>query len=198
MRRLTSSEVAVIDGLTMMGLATGWEWMAALDAGTQAQVAFRTDERTDGTNSDTAMKTHWAGGGHLVIHHNHPSGESLSHPDWNCLLDPDQPMDEIFACTLDGTVYYGALVDDATARQALARYGFAHPSAETAIFDSLAGQTLGFRTAVAATFGKHAVSLALGQRGFAYDIAPGPVMQRALAHVSGPIAAGTAAALAKL
>lgn len=195
-RPLSSDETSYAESLRAFGMMTRFEWMAALDVDEATFITFRTDRRKDSTDPDAAMQAHWNAGGSLIIHHNHPSDESLSCADWRVLLD--YPVSEIFAHTMDGSVFYGALLDRDGATSALADYDDAADAAEAIIInasppppEALIGLVNLLR--------KHTVALALAQKGcFDYQYSPGPVWAAILHKNAGLVSSAAAAALAKL
>jgi hypothetical protein len=194
-RPLSSEESGCADTLRAYGMMTRVEWMAALDIDQSTVVAFRTDRRPDSTDPDAAMRAHWDGGGSLIIHHNHPSDESLSSADWRVLID--YPVPEIFAHTIDGSIFYGALLDRDGATAALANYDDAGIAAEAVIINALPTppEVLG----LANLLRKHTVALALAQKGCVdYQFFPGPVWAAILHKNATLLSAAVAAALAKL
>lgn len=202
-RSLHATEINVANHLRKLGLATRWEWMVALDSASFNALTLRTDRRDDGTDADQAMKSHWSSGGSVIIHHNHPSGESLSHPDWLALTSTTELVSEIFAHVIDGAIYYGTPTDRAGLAQALTRYGYAELAAQNSLDTSLRSNPpwLYYAQSAAGDAGlrKHAVSLALAAKQLViYEFDGGSTVASLLAELATPIQAAVAAALAAL
>jgi len=195
-RPLSSDEIDCANTLRALGVITRFEWMAAYDVDLATAITFRTDRLPDGTDHDAAMRAHWDAGGSLIIHHNHPSDESLSINDWRALLD--YPVTEIFAHATDGSIFFGSLLNRTSTAIALANFDDAGDAAEAVIIKASpapAEALLG----LANLLRKHAVALALAQKGCVdYQHQSGQVWSNILGVNGGLVHRAAAAALAKL
>jgi hypothetical protein len=149
------------------------------------------------------MLNHWASGGSIVIHHNHPSGESLSDSDWLALSSDTQPLTEIFAHVVDGTMYYGAALDRSGLAQVLTRYAYAELAAQTVLINQLrtnaAWQRYGLTSNGDAGLRKHAVSMALARKNVvAYEFDAGITVSPLILELTAVINAAENAAFAAL
>ena len=195
-RPLSNDELDCAESLRALGMITRVEWMAALKVDKATVVSLRTDHRPGSTDPDAAMQDEWDAGGSLIIHHNHPSDESLSCADWRTLLD--FPVSEIFAHTTDGSIFYGALVDRDSATVALSQFDEAGNAAEAVIIaaspppsEALLGLSNLLR--------KHAVALALAGKGcVVYEHRSGLIWANILGRHARLVAAAVHAAQAKL
>ena len=177
--------------------------MVALKSEDLTALTLRTDKRYDRTDSDDKMREHWSSGGLVVIHHNHPSGELLSHADWKVLSSTTQPVTEIFAHAIDGTMYYGAPINHEGLAQALLRCGNAEQASQTALIKALESeaqwQYYGQSDVGDAGLRKHAVSLALARiKVVTYDVQCGCTVGLLMSELAGPIEAAVDAAHAAL
>ena len=196
-RTLTQTEEEVVRTLRVRGAQTGWEWMAALDTASGAVITMRTDERVDQTANNQIMRDHWAAGEELLIHHNHPSGESLSCPDWIALTA--HPISEIFACTSDGTLFQGRVTNKDEARSILSNYQAAEMDAETRMDGMLQMLPADSRTEMVGFLRKHVVSLALMSKGyFLYDYSLAQGTKHLFSVTETVILQGVTAAVARL
>jgi hypothetical protein len=173
LRTLSPDETSCTETLRVLGMMTRWEWMAAIDTAAPGVITLRTDRRDDWTDPDDAMRAHWANEGSLIIHHNHPSNESLSCADWTVLLN--FPVPEIFAHGTDGSTFYGKLLDRDGAALALANYEPAADAAEAVIIMAApppAEALLGLVNLLR----KHLVAQGLASKGYVdYQFAAGPI-----------------------
>ncbi|WP_160121342.1 hypothetical protein [Rhodovarius lipocyclicus] len=159
-------------------MITRWEWMAAFDTNGTTCISFRTDKLSDRTDPDQEMQDHWANGGSVIIHHNHPSDESLSCADWNALLKFS--VSEIFAHTSDGSCFYGKILNPTTTSAALVNFDAAGNAGEGVLIAARLGhpQALGH---CAGLLRKHVVAEALSSKGHVdYQFSPGPIWQSVL------------------
>lgn len=194
-RSLSRAEQSSADALRTLGLISSWEWMAAFDLDQTRLITFRTDRHPRGTGWDQHLQDHWTAGGRCIVHHNHPSGESLSDRDWLALAN--HPVTEIFAHTEDGSIFYGRLLDTASAPTALANWQAATNAADTALMSELAGTPNLLE--LTEQLSKHLVGEALSSKGivlYAHEF--GPTWSALVASCPAAIRAGIAAAAAAL
>jgi hypothetical protein len=194
-RSLSHAEQRSAVALNCLGLISGWEWLAAFDSNRTELLTFRTDRDPRRTNWDQELLDHWAAGGRCIVHHNHPSGESLSDADWLALVR--YPLDEIFAHAEDGSIFYGRLLDAAAAPAALANWVAATNAADAAFMAALTG--VPDVLTITEQLSKHLVGEALSTRGvalYAHELGPGWLAL--LGAYPAAIRAGIAAATAAL
>ena len=195
-RPLSKQEDDAAKSLPTLGMITRREWMAVFDVNGTTPITYRTDMLPDRTDPDQAVLDHWAKGGSVIIHHNHPSDESLSFADWNTLINFS--VDEIFAHTIDGSIFYGKLIDRMGAAAALLNYDVAGNEGENVLIAAAPGhpQALG---PLAGFLRKHVVALALAMKRYVdYQFTPGPIWQAVLSLNGMHISAAANAAAAKL
>lgn len=153
-----------------------------------------TDRHPRGANASPLLQQHWSAAGRIILHHNHMSGESLSHLDWQALCT--KPMDEIVAHAPDGSVFLGKPVDPVGTLTALTNWHNATIAADNAMM-ALMGRAPNAAT-LAGKLSKHVLALALAENGHVtYEQEFGPSWS-ALAGVYGAVIAAGAGAAAPL
>ena len=177
-RALSMQEDELARALRALGMITRWEWMATFDITGTKCISLRTDMLSDRTDPDQTILDHWQSGASVIIHHNHPSDESLSCADWNAMLNFS--VSEIFAHTTDGSCFYGKLLDPAAAGASLVNFDAAGDAGESVLISANLGHPQAL-THSAGFLRKHVVAAALASAGHVdYQFSLGPVWQAAL------------------
>lgn len=114
MRQLSDVEAAAATELVNKAILAQsdptqrWEWLCGIDEASLTQLDFRTDHRNSSVDLGPIIDGHIAGGGKVIIHHNHVGLNSLSGGDWFGMAQKPELV-ENWVHLYDGTWYRGGI-----------------------------------------------------------------------------------------
>lgn len=189
-RNLTPVEARCAKIVVRRGSSNTWEYAAFLASPVGPLLELKTDRQVDRADPSPAVV---ASGLPIVLHHNHLSQESLSSADWFGL---SSLFDETFAHCVEGTTYWGRVLDRSKVHAILRAAQSHEMNAQNEVTRALSNRHLPVAIVgeLAQMFRKDVLNRAMRLRSFVeYEVAwgalagPAPVVPRGSPSAPGPV-----------